>query len=465
MHRRSLLGLAAAGTIAAALGRSWSAGPAHAGCRPGTRRGRLLPTPVAAQVTRWDTDPWSLGSYSALPPGSGPSARRILREAIPGNRITLAGEYASLGAPATTNGALESGTNAANRILRHAQPRSVLVIGAGIAGAAAANRLRASGAAPIVLEARDRIGGRIHADRAWGAPVELGAAWIHGITGNPVTGLARSAGLGLIPMDWDNSVTRDTVAGLPSPAADDADDRLQDLMDQLAEAEPPASLSAGRWLGMHGWQPSRLNDWAQAVEITQEYGRDPNSLGVRAFSEGDWQRGGDVLVQGGYATIVEQLLAGVDVRLNAAVTAIEAGTSGVTARLQSGAVVRADAAVVAVPLALLQRGLPSIRPTSSRVRTALGALVTGSLEKVVLRYEEQWWGDLRAIEVVGGGVAGAPAGSQAALRWTECVSISDLVGFPALVAFSGGSAARTRPASNLACVDEAVAALQAAFAG
>lgn len=459
------MGLATLGALGVAVGRLPGAQPAWAYGGRTVRQGRQLPRPVAALVTRWDTDPWSLGSYSALPPGSGPSSRRILREATLGNRITLAGEYASLAAPATTNGALESGTNAADRILRHAQPRRVLVIGAGIAGAAAASRLRSSGAEPIVLEARDRIGGRIYADRAWGAPVELGAAWIHGITGNPVTGLARSAGLGLIPMDWDNSETRDTVTGLPSPAADDADDRLQDLMDQLADAEPSASLSTRRWLGMHGWQPSRLNDWAEAIEITQEYGRDPDALGVRAFSEGDWQRGGDVLVQGGYASIVERLLAGIDVRLNTAVTAVDAGTSGVTARLASGAVVRADAAVVAVPLALLQRGSPRIQPTTSRVRAALGALVTGNLEKVVLRYDEQWWDDLRAIEVVGGGVTGAPPGSQAALRWTEWVSISDLVGFPALVAFSGGSAARTRPSSSQACADEADAAIQAAFAG
>jgi hypothetical protein len=43
------------------------------------------------------------------------------------------------------------------------------------------------------------------------------------------------------------------------------------------------------------------------------------------------------------------------------------------------------------------------------------------------------------------------------------VSISDLVGFPGIVAFSGGRAARTRPASDAACVAEANAALQAAF--
>ena len=99
------------------------------------------------------------------------------------------------------------------------------------------------------------------------------------------------------------------------------------------------------------------------------------------------------------------------------------------------------------------------------VRSALRSLSTGSLEKVVLRYDEQWWGPEQVIGVVGGGVPGAPAGSLAALRWTEYYSLTELLGFPALVGFSGGQAARTRPTSDAACVSEVTAALAAAFRG
>ena len=101
----------------------------------------------------------------------------------------------------------------------------------------------------------------------------------------------------------------------------------------------------------------------------------------------------------------------------------------------------------------------------ANVRSALRSLSTGSLEKVVLRYDEQWWGPEQVIGVVGGGVPGAPAGSLAALRWTEYYSLTKLVGFPALVGFSGGQAARTRPTSDAACVSEVTAALAAAFRG
>ena len=57
----------------------------------------------------------------------------------------------------------------------------VIVIGAGIAGLAAANRLQEKGVKVLVLEARNRIGGRIHTERLEGEVVELGATWIHGV--------------------------------------------------------------------------------------------------------------------------------------------------------------------------------------------------------------------------------------------------------------------------------------------
>lgn len=124
----------------------------------------------------------------------------------------------------------------------------------------------------------------------------------------------------------------------------------------------------------------------------------------------------------------------------------------------------ADVAVVAVPLALLRAGLPRVPDMGERVSAALRGLVTGVFEKVVLRYDEPWWGDRQVYGVVGGGAPGAPAGSLASLRWTEFYSLTDVAGFPALVGFAAGRAGRTRPPTDASCVAEASATLAAAFA-
>ena len=46
-----------------------------------------------------------------------------------------------------------------------------------------------------MLEARDRIGGRVHTDRSGAHPTDLGASWIHGITDSPVAGAAAAFGM------------------------------------------------------------------------------------------------------------------------------------------------------------------------------------------------------------------------------------------------------------------------------
>ena len=73
------------------------------------------------------------------------------------------------------------------------QSREVLVIGAGIAGLAAARDLAIDGYDVAILEARERIGGRIWTSHELGLPADLGASWIHGFEDNPIVQLALAA--------------------------------------------------------------------------------------------------------------------------------------------------------------------------------------------------------------------------------------------------------------------------------
>ncbi|KAI4223594.1 MAG: hypothetical protein L6R36_005303 [Xanthoria steineri] len=71
--------------------------------------------------------------------------------------------------------------------------RKVCIIGAGMGGLRAAGLLNAAGFDVTILEARDRIGGRVHQSSCLGLPVDLGASWIHGTQGNPIVHLAEKA--------------------------------------------------------------------------------------------------------------------------------------------------------------------------------------------------------------------------------------------------------------------------------
>ncbi len=70
-----------------------------------------------------------------------------------------------------------------------------IVVGAGVAGLTAARLLSREGMRVVVLEARDRVGGRVWTDRRGGRATDLGASWIHGTTASPVAAAAEAFGM------------------------------------------------------------------------------------------------------------------------------------------------------------------------------------------------------------------------------------------------------------------------------
>ncbi len=67
----------------------------------------------------------------------------------------------------------------------------VIIVGAGVAGLSSAVELQQKGYSILVLESRDRIGGRVWSINPWGSALDLGASWIHGIDDNPIGNLVK----------------------------------------------------------------------------------------------------------------------------------------------------------------------------------------------------------------------------------------------------------------------------------
>ena len=150
-----------------------------------------LPDLVDWRITRWRADPWARGAYSYLAPGASSTTRRTLAQPVD-DRIFFAGEATDLDHPATVHGALASGRRAAAEVLGTAPPGPIVVVGAGVAGLGAARDLVAAGRPVVVLEARDRIGGRVWSVDMGDAVVDLGGSWLH-------AGVCRIACLWFLP--------------------------------------------------------------------------------------------------------------------------------------------------------------------------------------------------------------------------------------------------------------------------
>jgi monoamine oxidase len=79
---------------------------------------------------------------------------------------------------------------------RMTQIYDTIILGAGWSGAVAAQTLSAKGYKVLVLEARDRVGGRAQTWVGGGAKIDVGCSWIHGFReGNPTRGIAKSVGV------------------------------------------------------------------------------------------------------------------------------------------------------------------------------------------------------------------------------------------------------------------------------
>ncbi len=316
----------------------------------------------------------------------------------------------------------------------------MIVIGAGIAGVAAAAELQAAGLDVLVLEARNRIGGRVWTDRRWGFPLDRGASWIHGAApANPIWRLRTDYGLPTVLTDWDDLVVYDVNGDPVSPTqfATDAaryrsayrkarrwGNRQQEdrsLLDGINFATRTRTSSA---------YDQRALDFHLNFEIEQDYGGDAGSLSNWWYDQDSWLGGRqDAYMIDGYGELIENLSAGLDVRLSTTVSAISYGTSGVRVSTNRGTQ-QAAYAVITVPLGVLKANRITFSPDLTRAkRGAISRLGVGTLNKLYLGFRERFWDDRDAI------------GYQSANRgeWSLWMDLEHILGEPVLLAFNAGS--------------------------
>lgn len=335
----------------------------------------------------------------------------------------------------------DSGTTAAGG------RRRVIVVGAGIAGLAAARALAERGQDVVVLEARDRIGGRIWTSRHWpDVPVDLGASWIHGVDGNPITELARKAGARTVATSLDSGteygtdgeeVDKATTAAIEHWRTQIAE-ALTDAQDEADDEARDASLRAVAQRAVN-WPTLSEGDKTLVASVLNdyehEYSGSVDDLSSLYFDDDDKIKGKDALFPGGYGAITDYLAEGLTVHTGAAVTGIDWNDSGVTVATDTAAF-DGDHVVVTLPLGVLQSGAVEFGPgLPAGKTTAIGELGMGVLDKCYLRFPTEFWPDTDWLNYV-------PSLDKAG-QWGQWINYSRAADQPILLGFNAADFGRT----------------------
>jgi monoamine oxidase len=343
-----------------------------------------------------------------------------------------------------------------------AESLQVLVLGAGMAGLGAARLLHDAGARVTVIEARDRIGGRTHTSHLWpDLPVDMGASWIHGTKGNPVTALAQDAGLKLTATDYKRSVTYDEAGRevpfiKPAKAALALVERAREKIDQAdADMSLQAAVEQSKAWQRLSPQDRRVARLAINTRIEHEYSGDWARLSAWHFDQGKDFPGDEAVVTPGFGPILAGLARGLDLRLGEPVTTIAPARAGVEVTTTRG-LHRADHAIVTLPLAVLQSGgIRLAEPLAAKRQRAIDRLGMGLLNKCVLRFDRAFWpADKDWIDFLG----------PVETLWADWTNYLPATGQPVLVGFNAARMADEVEALNDAdTAASATGALRAMF--
>lgn len=282
----------------------------------------------------------------------------------------------------------------------------VIVIGAGAAGLAAASALRAEGRDVLVLEARQRAGGRCWSvtHEAAPLPLELGAEFVHGDAWLTMA-LATLAGTVVCDVagdQWQARAGRLTRQDRFWEHVGRVMNRMPETGDDLSFAQFLAGAPGGR---SHAAARTLARSFVQGFHAA-----DLDRISVHALAESghpgeDESAARHGRTVGGYTSLLVPLLDAVSdvVHYGAPVRRIEWHRGRVLA-ITDTAVHEARTAIVTVPLGVLQAGGLVIDPLPAALRRAMDGLAMGSVARVTLLFEERFWeGDV---------VTGLPAGAS-----------------------------------------------------
>lgn len=466
--RRSFLAGAGSGLSLLVLTACTDPEPQPPTPQPTGRPDLTVPEPARMVRSSWGTDSFTRGSHSVMVVGATPEHREALATPI-GDRVFFAGEATSVDAANTIRGARASGRRAGQQVAEVAKEgERVAVIGAGVAGAAAARQLAANGFDVVVLEARTRIGGRVHsvADDEWEHPVELGAWRVDAeadaslIVDLSLAGVGTAL-LGTEPGEEGDGAGDDGAGddganpiATPPPADSPQTFRSPDATANGNTVGPAALATAVGWAqsgmadvsletalnesGAAGTADDASSEGLEgAALLDQQLDALAATVGADAASLSSWfgipaAAGAQRLVTGRLDKLIAADLEGIETSLSTTVLAIAWAGERVSLQLGTGESLTVDRVIVTVPLGVLREGSIEFTPLLPfSHRTAIAAIGVGTVETVWLQFDEPFW--------TTGSLAWSLVGTDDDL--TTWFNLEPVTGQPVLVGLVGGESA------------------------
>lgn len=340
----------------------------------------------------------------------------------------------------------------------------VIVIGAGISGIAAAQQLQNQGLSVLVIEARDRIGGRIWTDYSKDKAFELGAGWIHGSKGNPLYYLSRKFNINTKVYDYENSVVYNASGQILN---DKTQEHIENLGTQfrkyLAERqeidEHDISVKQAyedyiKYKGLSS-QDAFLLNYDLMVSIQSEYAGDLSKLSLFNFDQDSLFSGPDHVFPGGYSELIRHLANGLNIHLNEVVQLVDYKNSQIVVNTNRQNY-KARFVLCTVPLGVLQKGqidfVPDL-PLSKK--QAMSKLAMGVLNRVYLQFPYVFW-DKNVDEI--------NYMPEKNLGWLEITNLFKINKNPGLMFFiSGEPAKQMEQQDNLTIVKDIMQQLQVMY--
>ena len=258
----------------------------------------------------------------------------------------------------------------------------VAIIGAGAAGLGAANALKGSGLSVLVLEARDRLGGRSHTILpAPGVMFDVGCGWLHSADRNSFVAIAATLGF---EIDKSRPPWRDESVNVAFPPRERADfiDALDDFYERCEDASDAAYDSvASEWLEPgNRWNPmiDAISTYINGCELDQVSVYDMDAY---EDTEINWR------VSRGYGALIAAYGAACDVALSTNVTRIDHSGARVKIETSRGTLTAAKV-IVTVPTNLIAGEAIRFFPALPAKVGAARGLPLGLADKVMLALED-----------------------------------------------------------------------------